>query len=628
MATQTPPLHATVDRVTRRIRTRSHERRALYEQRMSDQHRRGVHRSDLSCGNLAHGFAACGETDKGRLKMMNSANLGIVSSYNDMLSAHQPLAPFPEIIKEAARAMGSTAQFAGGVPAMCDGVTQGQPGMELSLFSRDVIAMATAVALSHNMFDAALYLGVCDKIVPGLFIGAARFGHLPALFVPAGPMTSGLPNKEKARIRQLYAEGKASRDDLLEAESQSYHGPGTCTFYGTANSNQLMMEIMGLHLPGASFVNPNTSLREALTRYAAQQAVRNSEPGGEYRPFYKQIDEKAIVNAMVGLLASGGSTNHTLHLVAMAAAAGLTITWDDFTELSAVVPSMTRIYPNGQADVNHFQAAGGMSFLIRELLDAGLIHRDIPTVFGTDLSAYTQEPFLEDGKLVWREGPTESHDADVLRPVAEPFSPTGGLTVLDGNLGRGVIKISAVKPEHRLVEAPVRLFDDQNQLKAAFEAGELDRDVVVVVRFQGPKANGMPELHKLTPYLGVLQDRGYKVALVTDGRMSGASGKVPAAIHVTPEAIDGGPLAKLRDGDVIHLDADKGDLKVLVDAHEWNGREIVEANLDHYHYGLGRELFGGFRHLAAGAEEGAGVFGGFEADDLARQEGFIHELDA
>ncbi|EPC01191.1 phosphogluconate dehydratase [Litchfieldella anticariensis FP35 = DSM 16096] len=628
MATQPPPLHATVDRVTRRIRTRSHERRALYEQRMQDQYRRGVHRGDLSCGNLAHGFAACGETDKGRLKLMNSANLGIVSSYNDMLSAHQPLGPYPELIKEAARAMGSTAQFAGGVPAMCDGVTQGQPGMELSLFSRDVIAMATAVALSHNMFDAALYLGICDKIVPGLFIGAARFGHLPAIFVPGGPMPSGLPNKEKARIRQLYAEGKASRDDLLEAESQSYHSPGTCTFYGTANSNQMMMEIMGLHLPGASFVNPGTPLRDALTRYAAEQAIRNSEPGGEYRPFFKQVDEKAIVNAMVGLLASGGSTNHTLHLVAMAAASGLTITWDDFTELSAVVPSMTRIYPNGQADVNHFQAAGGMSFLIRELLEAGLIHGDIPTVFGTDMHAYTQEPFLEDGKLVWREGPTESHDTDVLRSVAEPFSPTGGLTVLDGNLGRGVIKVSAVKAEHRIVEAPVRLFDDQNQLKAAFEAGELDRDVVVVVRFQGPKANGMPELHKLTPYLGVLQDRGYKVALVTDGRMSGASGKVPAAIHVTPEAVDGGPLAKLRDGDVIHLDADKGELKVLVESHEWNGREVAEANLDHYHYGLGRELFGGFRHLAAGAEEGAGVFGGFEADDLTRQEGFIHELDA
>tara|TARA_B100000700_G_scaffold11799_1_gene12031 strand:- start:26424 stop:28310 length:1887 start_codon:yes stop_codon:yes gene_type:complete len=628
MATQDTPLNDVVRQVTERIRERSQERRALYERRMADQHGRGVHRGELSCGNLAHGFAACGETDKGRLKMMNSANLGIISSYNDMLSAHQPLESFPETIKDAARAMGSTAQFAGGVPAMCDGVTQGQPGMELSLYSREVIAMAAAVGLSHNMFDGAIFLGVCDKIVPGLFISAARFGHLPSTFVPAGPMTSGLPNKEKARIRQLFAEGKVGRDALLEAESESYHGPGTCTFYGTANSNQLMMEIMGLHLPGASFVNPGTPLREALTRYAAEQTIRNTEAGGDYRPFYKQVDEKAIVNAMVGLLASGGSTNHTLHLVAMAAAAGLTITWDDFTALSAVVPSMTRIYPNGQADINHFQAAGGMSLLIRELLGAGLIHQDIATVFGSDMSAYTQEPFLEDGKLVWREGPTESHDLDVLRPVSEAFAPTGGLTVLDGNLGRGVIKVSAVEAEHRLVEAPVRIFDDQNQLKAAFEAGELDRDVVVVVRFQGPKANGMPELHKLTPFLGVLQDRGFKVALVTDGRMSGASGKVPAAIHMTPEAIDGGPLAKLKEGDVVRLDANRGELSVLLKADELAKRPLADANLDHYHSGLGRELFAGFRHLARGAEEGAGVFGGFEADDLARQQQQIQEEDA
>ncbi|WP_458525363.1 phosphogluconate dehydratase [Onishia taeanensis] len=628
MATQDTPLNDVVRQVTQRIRDRSQERRALYERRMADQHGRGVHRGELSCGNLAHGFAACGETDKGRLKLMNSANLGIISSYNDMLSAHQPLEFFPETIKDAARAMGSTAQFAGGVPAMCDGVTQGQPGMELSLYSREVIAMAAAVGLSHNMFDGTIFLGVCDKIVPGLFISAARFGHLPATFVPAGPMTSGLPNKEKARIRQLYAEGKVGRDELLQAESDSYHGPGTCTFYGTANSNQLMMEIMGLHLPGASFVNPGTPLREALTRYAAEQTIRNTEAGGDYRPFYKQVDEKAIVNAMVGLLASGGSTNHTLHLVAMAAAAGLTITWDDFTALSAVVPSMTRIYPNGQADVNHFQAAGGMSLLIRELLGAGLIHQDIATVFGTDMSAYTQEPFLEDGKLVWREGPTESLDRDVLRPVTEAFAPTGGLTVLDGNLGRGVIKVSAVEAEHRVVEAPVRIFDDQNQLKAAFEAGELDRDVVVVVRFQGPKANGMPELHKLTPFLGVLQDRGFKVALVTDGRMSGASGKVPAAIHMTPEAIDGGPLARLKEGDVVRLDANSGELRVLVEADEWSKRTLADANLEHYHSGLGRELFAGFRHLAMGAEEGAGVFGGFEADDLARQQQQIQEEDA
>lgn len=628
MAIQTPPLHDTVERVTQRIRERSGHRRALYEAHMAEQHRQGVHRGELSCGNLAHGFAGCEHPgDKDRLKLTNSANLGIVSSYNDMLSAHRPFEDFPAIIKEAARNMGSTAQFAGGVPAMCDGVTQGMPGMELSLFSRDVIAMATAVALSHNMFDAALYLGICDKIVPGLFIGAARFGHLPGIFVPGGPMTSGLPNNEKARIRQLYAEGKASRDDLLEAESKSYHSPGTCTFYGTANSNQLMMEMMGLHLPGASFVNPGTPLRDALTRYAAEQAIRNTEQSGNYRPFYKQIDEKAIVNAMIGLLASGGSTNHTLHLVAMAGAAGLTITWDDFTELSAVIPSLTRIYPNGQADVNHFQAAGGMSLLIRELLGAGLLHRDIPTVFGTDMSAYTQEPFLEDGKLVWREGPEESHDLDVLRPVDQPFAPTGGLTVLDGNLGRGVIKVSAVKQEHRVVEAPVRIFDDQNEVKAAFESGELDRDVVVVVRFQGPKANGMPELHKLTPFLGVLQDRGFRVALVTDGRMSGASGKVPAAIHVTPEAVDHGPLAKLRNGDVVRLDADRGELQALVDTHEFAARPYSDPNLERYHFGMGRELFAGFRHLAARAENGAGVFGGFEAEVLSRELEKIEQED-
>ena len=609
-------IHDTVSSVTQRIRERSAERRAAYERHMQDQHRQGVHRGELSCGNLAHGFAACGPQDKHQLKLMNSANLGIVSSYNDMLSAHQPLAPFPDMIKEAARQMGSTAQFAGGVPAMCDGVTQGQPGMELSLFSRDVIAMATAVALSHNMFDAALYLGICDKIVPGLFIGAARFGHLPAMFVPGGPMTSGLSNSEKARVRQLYTEGKVGRAELLEAESESYHGPGTCTFYGTANSNQLMMEMMGLHLPGASFVNPNTPLREALTRYAAEQSIRNSEPGGNYRPFWKQITEKAIVNAMVGLLASGGSTNHTLHLVAMAGAAGITINWDDFAELSAVVPSLTRIYPNGQADVNHFQAAGGMSYLIRELLDAGLLHRDIDCVFGGDLSDYTREPFLEDGELVWREGPTESLDPDVLRPASNPFSPTGGLAVLDGNLGRGVIKISAVKPEFRRVEAPVRLFSDQNELKAAFDAGELDRDVVVVVRFQGPRANGMPELHKLTPYLGVLQDRGHKVALVTDGRMSGASGKVPAAIHVTPEAYDGGPLARLREGDVVRLDPESGTLQALVADAEWQAREPATTDIESSRYGMGRELFAGFRSLVGGAEDGAATFGGFEARDV------------
>ncbi|MFC0269593.1 phosphogluconate dehydratase [Kushneria aurantia] len=628
MSAKADTLNVTVAAVTRRIRERSAERRALYEQHMADQYRRGVHRGELSCGNLAHGFAACGAGEKETLRLTNSANLGIISAYNDMLSAHQPFATFPDTIREAARAMGSTAQFAGGVPAMCDGVTQGQPGMELSLFSRDVIAMATAVGLSHNMFDGALYLGVCDKIVPGLFIGAARFGHLPAMFVPAGPMTSGIPNKEKARVRQRFAEGRASREELLEAESRSYHSPGTCTFYGTANSNQLMMEMMGLHLPGSSFVNPGTEMREALTRYATERLVLSTDTGGDYRPFYKQIDERAIVNAVVGLLASGGSTNHTMHLIAMAAAAGITLSWDDFTALSAVVPSLMKVYPNGHADINHFQAAGGMSYLFRELLGAGLLHGDIPTVFGTELSAYTREPFLEEGRLVWREGPESSHDEEVLRPVANPFAPTGGLTVLKGNLGRGVIKVSAVQQSHRLVEAAVRIFDDQNQLKAAFDAGELDRDVVVVVRFQGPKANGMPELHKLTPFLGVLQDRGHHVALVTDGRMSGASGKVPAAIHISPEALDGGPLSKLRDGDVVRLDANAGTLDTLVAPAEWAERQPATANLDHYHVGMGRELFGGFRQLAMRGEEGAGIFGGFEADTLAARQAEMAQRDA
>ncbi|MDN6180539.1 MAG: phosphogluconate dehydratase [Halomonas subglaciescola] len=622
-------LNATVADVTRRIGERSAERRALYEARMAEQHRQGVHRAALSCGNVAHGFAACGETEKNTLKLMNAANLGIISAYNDMLSAHQPLETFPATIKAAARNMGSTAQFAAGVPAMCDGVTQGQPGMELSLFSRDVIAMAAAVGLSHNMFDAALYLGVCDKIVPGLFIAAARFGHLPAMFVPAGPMESGLPNKEKARIRQLYAEGKVDRAALLEAESASYHSPGTCTFYGTANSNQLMMEMMGLHLPGTSFINPGTPLREALTGFAAEQAIRNSAPGGKDRPFYRQIDERAIVNAAVGLLASGGSTNHTLHLVAMAGAAGITLTWDDFTALSAVTPSLMRVYPNGEADVNHFHAAGGMGYLFHELLGAGLLHGDIATVFGTDLTAYTQEPRLENGKLTWQEGARQSGDDSVLRGVARPFAPTGGLTVLDGNLGRGVIKVSAVAPKHRVVEAPARIFAEQDALKAAFEAGELERDVIAVVRFQGPKANGMPELHKLTPYLGVLQDRGFKVALVTDGRMSGASGKVPAAIHLSPEALDGGALARLRDGDVVRLDADAGVLEVKVDAASFATRPAAGAeHLEHHRVGLGRELFSGFRRLAGHGEQGASFFGGFEADDIARQESRQRDEDA
>ncbi|MEO1092451.1 MAG: phosphogluconate dehydratase [Pseudomonadota bacterium] len=599
-----------IGEVTERIRKRSADDRRRYQDRIGEAARRGPQRDKLSCGNLAHGFAACGPADKEALKAGVQANIAIVSAYNDMLSAHQPLETFPQLIKQAVRDAGGVAQFAGGVPAMCDGVTQGQAGMELSLFSRDVIAMASAVALSHDMFDGALFLGVCDKIVPGLLIASLAFGHLPAVFVPAGPMTSGLPNAEKSRIRQLFAEGKIGRDELLEAESESYHGPGTCTFYGTANTNQMLMEIMGLHLPGASFVNPNTPLRDALTSAAAKRVTEITALGNDYTPAGDVIDERAVVNGVVGLHATGGSTNHTIHLIAMARAAGIQLTWDDFADLSEVVPLLTRIYPNGLADVNHFHAAGGMAFLIGELLDAGLVHPDTLTVAGEGgLERYRQEPKLGNGGLVWTDGPTQSGNAEILAPVAKPFSADGGLRLLNGNLGRAVIKVSAVKPEHHVVEAPARVFHDQNDVKAAFEAGELDRDVVCVVRFQGPKANGMPELHKLTPFLGVLQDKGFKVALVTDGRMSGASGKVPAAIHLTPEALDGGAIAKLRDGDVVRVDAKAGTLAALVDAATWAARANAEADLAHYHTGLGRELFAGFRHLVGGAETGAASFG-------------------
>jgi len=512
------------------------------------------------------------------------------------------------------RELGSVAQVAGGVPAMCDGVTQGQPGMELSLFSRDVIAMSTAVALSHNMFDAALYLGVCDKIVPGLLMGALSFGHLPTVFVPAGPMPSGLPNKEKARIRQLYAEGKVGRDALLECESSSYHGAGTCTFYGTANTNQLVVELMGLHLPGSSFVNPGTPLREALTREAAQRAVRNTEQNGRFTPLYEVVDEKTVVNGLVALLATGGSTNHTMHLVAVARAAGIIINWDDFSDLSGAVPLLARIYPNGEADINHFQAAGGTAFLVRELLSAGLMHEDVMTIMGRGLSRYTQEPFLDGNQLVWREGPEASLDEAVLRPVAEPFSQDGGLKVLHGNLGRGVIKISAVAPEHQVVEAPAIVFDDQDQIAEAFKRGELDRDFIAVVRFQGPGAIGMPELHKLTPYLGTLQDRGFKVALVTDGRMSGASGKVPAAIHVWPEASKGGALARVQDGDLIRLDARAGELIVKVDEAQFAARSEADGSeVLRHQAGMGRELFAPLRGQVNCAEEGASIF--FAAED-------------
>ena len=602
-------MHTVVKQVTDRIVKRSQVTREAYLRQMRDAEDKGVHRARLSCGNLAHGFAACGADDKQALKMVNAVNVGIISSYNDMLSAHQPFEQFPELIRQAVHELGSVAQFAGGVPAMCDGVTQGQPGMELSLFSRDVIAMATAVGLSHNMFDAALYLGVCDKIVPGLLIGALRFGHLPTLFVPAGPMPSGLPNKEKAKIRQLYAEGKVDRDALLQCESDSYHSAGTCTFYGTANSNQMVVEVMGLHLPGSSFVNPGTEMREALTREAARQSVRLTAQNGEFTPLYKIVDERSLVNAIVALLATGGSTNHTMHLIAIARAAGVIINWDDFSDLSDVVPLLAKVYPNGEADINHFQAAGGVGYLVRELLAGGYLHEDVMTVVGQGLSRYTQEPFLEDGKLIWREGVQQSLDSNVLSTVEKPFSPNGGLKLLQGNLGRGVIKVSAVSPEHQIVEAPAIVFEDQDEIGAAFERGELERDFVAVVRYQGPKSNGMPELHKLTPYLGTLQDRGFKVALVTDGRMSGASGKVPAAIHVWPEARLGGPLAQVADGDLIRVDATTGTLELIVDDSSWLSRsQTMPASAAKHHQAMGRELFAPMRDQVNCAEEGATVF--------------------
>lgn len=603
-------VHPKLAEVTDRIVERSRATRADYVARMEAAKSSKVTRSTLACGNLAHGFAACGEQDKNTLKMMESANVGIISAYNDMVSAHQPFQHFPELIKQAVNGMGGVAQVAGAVPAMCDGVTQGQDGMELSLFSRDTIAMSTAVGLSHNMFDAALCLGVCDKIVPGLLIGALSFGHLPVIFVPAGPMPSGLPNKEKARIRQEYAEGKVGRDALLQCESDSYHSAGTCTFYGTANSNQLLMEAMGLHLPGSSFINPYTPLRDELTKAAAEQVCRITSLGSDYRPLYQVIDEKAIVNGIVALLATGGSTNHTMHIIAMARAAGVIVNWDDMSDLSDVVPLLTRIYPNGSADINHFQAAGGMSLLFRELLGAGLLHNDVLTVTGNGLKDYTQEPFLEEGKLVWRAGPEASLDADVISTATTPFSNNGGVKVMRGNLGRSVIKVSAVPTENYVVEAPAVVLHEQDDLKALYEAGELNKDCIVVVRFQGPAAIGMPELHKLTPFLGSLQDKGYKVALVTDGRMSGASGKIPAAIHLTPEALHGGAIAKIQDGDMIRLDAHTGALTLLVDEAELAVRDCATQDLSAHQFGMGREMFAGMRSLVSGAEEGASIFFG------------------
>ncbi len=600
-------LHPRVAAVTERIRERSWAERDDYLARMDAATAKGTTRSRLSCTNLAHGFAGADAGDKAAIRALRWPNIAIINSYNDMLSAHQPLERYPVILRAAAREAGATAQVAGGVPAMCDGITQGMPGMELSLFSRDVIAMATGVSLAHGMFDATLCLGVCDKIVPGLLIGALAFGHLPTIFVPGGPMPSGIANKEKARIRKLFAEGKAGREELLESEAGSYHSAGTCTFYGTANSNQMLMEVMGLHLPGSAFVPPNTPLRDALTAHAARRAAQITALGSDYRPLARMIDERAMVNAVVGLLATGGSTNHTLHLIAIARAAGLILDWEDFNQLSEVVPLLARIYPNGGADVNHFHAAGGMGFLVRELLDAGLMHPDVRTVAGDGLRSYAQEPWLSPQGLAWRDAPALSGDTSVLRPASDPFSADGGLKLLRGNLGRAVIKTSAVADAHRVVEAPARIFNDQEEVLAAFRAKQLDCDAVVVVRYQGPRANGMPELHKLTPALASLQDRGFHVALVTDGRMSGASGNVPAAIHITPEAMHGGPLARLQDGDVIRLDSQTGILEAKVTEATLHARTVAPVDLSGNDSGMGRELFKLFRAYAAGAEQGAGV---------------------
>jgi phosphogluconate dehydratase len=590
-------LHVTIEAVTARIIERSKPQRQAYLDLIGKQRDAGVNRPTLSCGNLAHGFAASGE-DKAAIRDGKAMNIGIVSAYNDMLSAHQPYGRYPEQMKIFAREVGATAQVAGSTPAMCDGVTQGQDSMELSLFSRDVIAMATAVGLSHGMFESVAMLGICDKIVPGLLIGALRFGHLPTIFVPAGPMPSGLANKEKQRVRQLYAEGKVGRAELLEAEAASYHSAGTCTFYGTANSNQMMMEVMGLHIPGSAFINPGTKLRTELTRAAVHRLSKIGWDGDDYRPLGLCVDEKAIVNACVGLLATGGSTNHALHIPAIARAAGIMIDWEDLDQLSSAVPLIARVYPNGSGDVNHFHAAGGIGYVIRELINAGLLHRDIMTVAGDDLADYGREPMLEDDQLVWRDAPAVTADDTMLRPPSAPFSPDGGMRLVTGNLGRATFKTSAVDPARWTIEAPVRVFHDQNEALAAFKAGELDRDVIVVIRFQGPVANGMPELHKLTPPLGVLQDKGFHVALVTDGRMSGASGKVPAAIHLSPEGARGGAIAKLQDGDIVRLCANTGTLSVLVDADIWAAR--VPAPTPARRIGTGRELFA---LMQAGADE-------------------------
>ena len=597
-------LNQQIDSITQRIIERSANLRADYLAQIAEDHNNRPERGKLSCGNLAHGFAACGENDKNSLRMMEAANMAIVTSYNDMLSAHQPYAEYPDLIKRAMRGIGCTAQVAGGVPAMCDGVTQGQDGMELSLLSRDIIAQCTAISLSHQMFDGVLALGICDKIVPGLLIGVLSFGYLPAIFIPAGPMESGLENKEKQRIRQLFAEGKIGREELLQAESDSYHSAGTCTFYGTANSNQVLLEALGLQLPGSSFVNPSDPMRERLTIEACHQLARVTALGNDYRPVGEVVDARSIVNATVSLLASGGSTNHTMHLVAIARAAGIIINWDDIADLSAAVPLLARVYPNGNADVNHFHAAGGTSCMFRQLLDAGLMHADAKTVWGECFGSFTQESFVENDKIVWRESPQKPLDMDVLTTVDHAFSSEGGIRLLAGNLGRGVIKVAAVDAEHQIIEAPAVVIDDQNQLEPLFKSGALNRDCVVVVRYQGPKALGMPELHKLTPFLGILQDKGFKVALVTDGRMSGASGKVPAAIHLVPEAVDGGLIAKLRDGDVLRVDAISGEINCLEDMEVINGRQ-ASVQPKSGQRGCGRELFAVNRNNISNAEQGA-----------------------
>lgn len=597
-------LNKTVEDVTQRIIKRSANTRATYLARMRQAGEEGPRRAHLSCGNQAHAYAAMG-AEKSGLVAEISPNIGIVTAYNDMLSAHQPFQRFPDMIKQTALAHGGTAQVAGGVPAMCDGVTQGQVGMELSLFSRDVIALSAGVALSHNVFDSALYLGVCDKIVPGLIIAAATFGYIPALFLPAGPMPSGLPNDEKAKVRQLHATGEVGRAQLMEAEMASYHGPGTCTFYGTANSNQMLMEFMGLHLPGASFVNPDTDLRDALTHAGAKRALEITALGADYRPVCDILDERTFVNGLVGLMATGGSTNLVIHIIAMARAAGVILDLQDLSDLSDATPLMARVYPNGLADVNHFHAAGGLGYVIGELLDAGLLHPDTTTVFGDGLQDYSKTPILKDGAVTWQDEARVTHNDRILRPATDPFAPQGGLKKLEGNLGQGVIKISAVKPEHHIIEAPARVFHTQDAVKAAFQAGELTQDTVIVVRFQGPKANGMPELHALNPLMAVMQDRGLRVALVTDGRMSGASGKVPAALHLCPEALDGGLVGKLQDGDIIRLDATKGTLEVLTKGVA--DRESVRPDLGDNGHGVGRELFAMFRQTVGGCDTGAAV---------------------